>query len=170
VQQIKVFVSKILAMPDPTNSVNDDDDDDDHVPGSKEPFANDVANFLDELETKLSRHPMWRGCSPKEWTNALEGLEKFVMHKIYPKVFAPTQKHRDRDEFLARKLQRLQGFVTPQQLDLKPELAAMKSAWLVAGEELVKINEFRAPRDKLVCFMNCCRIIGDVLGSAAGAR
>lgn len=32
-----------------------------------------------------------------------------------------------------------------------------------AAKELQKINFFKAPRDKLLCIMNCCRIINNLL-------
>jgi len=96
--------------------------------------------------------------------NALEGLEKFVLHKVYNRVFAPTRAHHTRDEALAERIANLRG-LTPELLDVAPDLGALSSAWQVAGEELRKLDDFKAPKDKLVCLMNCCRIIGDVLSS-----
>ena len=40
-------------------------------------------------------------------------------------------------------------------------------AWLLAQNELQKINQYKAPRDKLVCVLNCCRIINNLLSAAA---
>jgi len=37
--------------------------------------------------------------------------------------------------------------------------------WLeqLAQKELQKINTYKAPRDKLVCILNCCRVINNLL-------
>ncbi len=40
-------------------------------------------------------------------------------------------------------------------------------AWLLAQKELQKINAYKAPRDKLVCVLNCCRVINNLLAAAA---
>jgi len=93
--------------------------------------------------------------------------EKFVTHKVYPRIFAPTKAHKARDSALCEKIAKL-GFLSPSHFDVQPKLASLESAWLVAGEELVKMNDFRAPKDKLVCIMNCCRIIGDVISTRQG--
>lgn len=33
----------------------------------------------------------------------------------------------------------------------------------LAQKELQKINTYKAPRDKLVCILNCCRVINNLL-------
>jgi len=30
---------------------------------------------------------------------------------------------------------------------------------LISDPELVKINHYKAPRDKLICILNCCKVI-----------
>lgn len=42
-----------------------------------------------------------------------------------------------------------------------------ESSWLLAQNELQKINQYKAPRDKLVCVLNCCRIINNLLSASA---
>ena len=42
-----------------------------------------------------------------------------------------------------------------------------EQAWLLAQNELQKINQYKAPRDKLVCVLNCCRIINNLLNASA---
>jgi hypothetical protein len=36
-------------------------------------------------------------------------------------------------------------------------------SWLLAQKELQKINQYKAPRDKLVCLLNCCRVLNNML-------
>ncbi len=40
-------------------------------------------------------------------------------------------------------------------------------SWLLAQKELQKINQYKAPRDKLVCVLNCCRVINNLLAASA---
>lgn len=39
--------------------------------------------------------------------------------------------------------------------------------WQLAQKELQKINMYKAPRDKLVCILNCCKVIGNLLLNAS---
>ena len=38
-----------------------------------------------------------------------------------------------------------------------------EQSWLLAQKELQKINQYKAPRDKLVCLLNCCRVLNNML-------
>lgn len=39
----------------------------------------------------------------------------------------------------------------------------------LAQKELQKINMYKAPRDKLVCILNCCKVINNLLLNASVA-
>ncbi|KAL7414941.1 hypothetical protein BDY24DRAFT_414133 [Mrakia frigida] len=39
-----------------------------------------------------------------------------------------------------------------------------------AGSELLKINHYKAPRDKLICILNCCKVIFGLMRHLAGAK
>lgn len=39
--------------------------------------------------------------------------------------------------------------------------------WQLAQKELQKINMHKAPRDKLVCILNCCKVISNLLLNAS---
>ena len=39
----------------------------------------------------------------------------------------------------------------------------------LAQKELQKINMYKAPRDKLVCILNCCKVINNLLHNASMA-
>lgn len=41
--------------------------------------------------------------------------------------------------------------------------------WQLAQKDLQKINMYKAPRDKLVCILNCCKVIGNLLLNASVA-
>lgn len=107
--------------------------------------------------------------------NAQEGMEKLVMGKLYGRCFSPCLKklEGDLDEGHKKDLQddRLLEdkvsefcFVEPQDLDV-PSLLNEKLAKFVklSGEELDKINRFKAPRDKMICVLNSCKVIFAIL-------
>lgn len=81
----------------------------------------------------------------------------------------------ERDDVLAQKM-RIYGWVKEQHLDIPPvgahgrrflNLAQqgrsrcpfMLRLFLTLNEELLKINGYRAPRDKVICILNCCKVI-----------
>ena len=100
----------------------------------------------------------------KELEAAGEGLEKYLMTKLHDITFGVTSEDKEQDEHLSALLGALK-FVTPDHLDI-PERVRKTSTYTMAMKELNKINSYKAPRDKLVCIMNCCYIINNLLGVA----
>lgn len=47
-----------------------------------------VQDFMTELEATFRTSPLWRGSGPEEVQAASEGLEKYLMTKLYPRTFA----------------------------------------------------------------------------------
>ena len=109
---------------------------------------------------------MWRGAGEAELEAAGDFLEKYLLTKLHPRIFAAYPVDRERDEVLEQRMVALGRFVEPGHLDI-PERARDPAAWAMAEEELRKINMYKAPRDKIVCVLNCCRIINNVLATAA---
>ena len=50
---------------------------------------------------------------------------------------------------------------------LPPRARSNEQSWMLAQKELQKINAYKAPRDKLVCVLNCCRVINNLLAASA---
>eukprot|EP00271_Cylindrocystis_brebissonii_P021476 TRINITY_DN767_c0_g1_i1.p1 TRINITY_DN767_c0_g1~~TRINITY_DN767_c0_g1_i1.p1 ORF type:complete len:442 (+),score=86.85 TRINITY_DN767_c0_g1_i1:81-1406(+) len=88
------------------------------------------------------------------------------MTKLFPRTFAPLPSDAERDRKLSEKIAALQRFVKPQQLDI-PDHFQREASWLLAQKELQKMGSYKAPRDKLVCVLNCCRVINNLLLNAA---
>ena len=126
-----------------------------------------------------------------------QGLEKYVMTKLFPRVFASNTEDVISDEKLFQKMSLVQQFISPEYLDIKPTFQN-ETSWLVswssshivfhllvgvfhlwvnillslsfpqlAQKELQKINMYKAPRDKLVCVLNCCKVINNLLLNAS---
>ena len=70
-----------------------------------------------------------------------QGLEKYLMTKIYSKTFGVAAEDRERDAALAARMEGL-AFVRPDHLDI-PQLYQDEKAWLLAMKELHKINNYK---------------------------
>ncbi|WJX83707.1 Vacuolar protein sorting-associated protein 9A [Trifolium repens] len=125
-----------------------------------------VQDFLANMEAAFKAHPLWSGCSEDELESAGEGLEKYVMMKLFARVFASLPDDVKLDDQLSEKMSLIQQFIRPENLDIKPAFQN-ETSWLLAQKELQKINMYKAPRDKLICILNCCKVIGNLLLNAS---
>ncbi|XP_062212973.1 vacuolar protein sorting-associated protein 9A-like isoform X2 [Phragmites australis] len=130
-----------------------------------EPNAEDgskVQAFLAEMESAIRDHPLWASATNQEIDHALEGLEKYVMTKLFNRTFGSSAEDAITDMEISEKIGLLQQFVKPQHLDI-PKVLHNEASWLVAVKELQKINSYKAPREKLLCVMSCCQVINNLL-------
>lgn len=92
-------------------------------------------------------------------TNAAEGLEKFLVIRLHPKLFAVDPLDGVEDVKLQKHIDGL-AWVRFEHLGIPPVDPSLLS---LAVNELQRIDNYKAPRDKLVCILNACRVISDVL-------
>ncbi|RYP33115.1 hypothetical protein DL767_004900 [Monosporascus sp. MG133] len=133
-----------------------------------------ISDFLAFIANKMAQCEVWSDVSDAEFDNAREGMEKLVMNRLYTQTFSPAipppqpipgakprrrggerpmgpgrrgqhQEDVERDEVLAQKIS-IYGWVREEHLDIPPV-------------ELLKIKSYRAPRDKIICVLNCCKVI-----------
>ena len=137
------------------------------------------------LEKILTVEP-WSQQSPHDGDSmrevAREGLEKLVMTKLYSHTFCPaTSNDAALDRELSLKIKYFR-WIREEHLDIPEGLRhaaalepAQKGIFLKRfsngiimmnfhGLELNQLNRYKAPRDKLVCVLNCCKLI---MGKAA---
>lgn len=125
-----------------------------------------VQQFLTNMEAAFRAHPLWAGCSEEELESAGEGLEKYVMTKLFTRCFASLPDDVKADEQLSEKMALVQQFIRPEHLDVQPTFQN-ETSWLLAQKELQKINMHKAPREKLVCILSCCKVITNLLVNAS---
>ncbi|XP_074371019.1 vacuolar protein sorting-associated protein 9A-like isoform X2 [Apium graveolens] len=125
-----------------------------------------VQDFLSKMEAAFRAHSLWAGCSEEELDSAGEGLEKYVMTKLFTRVYASLPEEVNEDNQLHQKVALIQQFIRPENLDIQP-IYQNETSWLLAQKELQKINMYKAPRDKLVCILNCCKVINNLLLNAS---
>jgi hypothetical protein len=144
-----------------------------------------IGDFLEFISKKMAQCEVWRTVSDAEFDNAREGMEKLVMNRLYNQTFSPAipppepssprkgrrrqellvsgrkgqhQEDVERDEVLAQKV-RIYKWVSEEHLDIKPVGDKGKKFLHLAQQELLKIKSYRAPRDKIICVLNCCKVI-----------
>ncbi|KAJ9167310.1 hypothetical protein P3X46_021974 [Hevea brasiliensis] len=125
-----------------------------------------VQEFFSTMEATIIEHPLWAGATNEEVDCAMEGLEKYVMTKLFSRTFTASPEDVKIDREIFEKIQLLQTFLRPEHLDI-PKFLQNEASWLLAEKELQKINAFKAPREKLLCIMSCCRVINNLLLNAS---
>ncbi|KAF3962872.1 hypothetical protein CMV_012670 [Castanea mollissima] len=125
-----------------------------------------VQDFYLSMEAAIREHPLWAAATFEELDSAMEGLEKYVMTKLFSRTFASVPEDAKIDREVSEKICLLQTFLKPEHLDI-PAVLHNEASWLLAEKELQKINTFKAPREKLLCIMNCCRVINNLLLNAS---
>ncbi|KLT38332.1 hypothetical protein CC85DRAFT_331699 [Cutaneotrichosporon oleaginosum] len=133
-----------------------------------------IHDFLAFIEGKMRAVEPWKSQSEAEFDNALEAMEKLVMNRLYPYTFTPqlhdghpiTTDDLERDAVFAQRV-RLFGWVQEKHLDV-PEGEAAQGFLGFAEQELLKINHYKAPRDKMICILNCCKVIFGLIRHAMG--
>lgn len=120
----------------------------------------------------------------KDVENSNEGIEKLIMNRLYDVCFSPAavkkfgsaasvSAHQDVQEDRAFDLQVEKfSWVSGVHLDVDlDELTKKKKSdsgepidhFEYAVREMNKMNEYRAPRDKIICILNSCKIIFSIL-------
>ena len=152
-----------------------------------------IGDFLAFITNKMSQCEIWREVSENEFDNAKEGMEKLVMNRLYAQTFSPAipppaqiprsrsrgrrkdvekilgpgrkgqhQEDVERDDILAQKI-RIYSWVKEEHLDIPPVGLNGERFLRLAQQELLKIKSYRAPRDKVICVLNSCKVIFGLL-------
>ena len=155
VRSIKAFIAAF-----PSGDTAPADASDAHMDAVK------VQSFLESTEAAFRSHPLWAGASDAALDGAGEGLEKYLMTKLHARAFALCPEERLADARSDARRSLLAAFVRPEHLDV-PARYRNERSWTLARAELQKINTFKAPRDKLVCMLNCCKVVTNLLNVSA---
>ncbi|KAI8823740.1 uncharacterized protein EV422DRAFT_522174 [Fimicolochytrium jonesii] len=124
-----------------------------------------VASFLHYIYGESLQNDIFAHCtSDDDLENIREGWEKLVMMNIYDRVFGAAETDDTKlGNHLQRKIDSFQ-WVQEQHLDLP---FSFHHTLEVAQAELLRLNGFRAPRDKLVILQNTAQIVVDLIKKAS---
>ncbi|KAF9446905.1 hypothetical protein P691DRAFT_672573 [Macrolepiota fuliginosa MF-IS2] len=131
-----------------------------------------INDFLNFISGQMRNCDVWKNAPDAEFDNAMEGMEKLVMNRLYEFTFTPqlaratpsrpiTTDDLERDRVLSQRIA-LFGWLEEKHLDI-PVGEGSKGFMMFAQQELLKINHYKAPRDKLICVLNCCKVIFGLL-------
>lgn len=139
-----------------------------------------IADFKAFMNDKFALYEPFASMESVDLENSREGLEKLIMNRLYNLTFAPSMAEnigsraaesiydelREDRQFTAQ-LEKF-SWVNGQHLDIDLESLSRLRAQVTeddsnfldyATQELNKINNYRAPRDKIICILNSCKII-----------
>ena len=127
-----------------------------------------VQEFVQRMQGIMYGHVMWNDGSLV--ADAVEGLEKYVMSKIWGTTFGIAEEDRDKDERYKRLCDALEF------LDLNTVLGdgevldddVVDTLDVVihnAQDHLGRMDRYKAPRDKLLCLVNVQKILEDGIES-----
>ncbi|KAF4592930.1 hypothetical protein EYR38_008636 [Pleurotus pulmonarius] len=144
-----------------------------------------INDFLNFISIRMREVDAWKTASDVEFDYAMEGMEKLVMNRLYEFTFTPqvaravpprpiTSDDLEKDRILSQRIG-LFGWIEEKHLDI-PVGEGSKGFLMFAQQghiflwrasrgnslfllELLKMNHYKAPRDKLICILNCCKVI-----------
>lgn len=126
-----------------------------------------IFDFLDFIAARMAEAAVWADLPPSEFDQATEAMEKLVMNRLYTYTFSPAiaaeghwpvqSDDLERDRVLTERI-RLFSWVSEEHLDV-PRGPHSERFYSFAAQELNKMNHYKAPRDKTICLLNCCKVI-----------
>jgi hypothetical protein len=125
--------------------------------------------FFGRMDAAVRRHPAWRGATQEALDEASEGIEKYVMSKIWGRTFGAGRDEAERDARYARLAAALAfaDLATLAGVEALPPPDEARVA--AAAAELLRADRYKAPRDKLLCLVNMMRGAEDVVAGVARA-
>lgn len=126
-----------------------------------------IFDFLEFIAARMLESTVFSELPPYEFDQATEAMEKLVMNRLYTYTFSPAiamegrwtvqTDDLERDRLLSERI-RLFAWVREEQLDVKKGQHSERF-YNFAVQELNKVNHYKAPRDKMICILNCCKVI-----------
>ena len=126
-----------------------------------------IFDFLDFIAARMRECDIWKNLGETDFENAKEAMEKLVMNRLYPYTFTPAVQKEgrwavqtddlERDRVLRQRIA-LFHWLSEEHLDV-PVGDHSRGFIEFSIQELLKINHYKAPRDKLICILNACKVI-----------
>lgn len=136
-----------------------------------------ILDFKSFMNEKFALYEPFKSMDQIDLENSREGLEKLIMNRLHDLCFPPeVVKHNlpyipevytrdlEKDEFFSLQLEKF-SWINGAHLDIDMNDLAItivknnQTFLEYAITELNKINNYRAPRDKIICILNSCKII-----------
>ena len=127
-----------------------------------------VEKFLEYLYKCLESDPVWQMASEDVVDHSRLVIERAVMSQIYMIALFPNgDVDVLRDKVLSQHINRLSRVATLSHKDLKiPKIYHSEAPWPSAQEEILTINAYKTPKEKVQCVVRTCNIIMSLLSLA----
>jgi len=112
--------------------------------------------FLLNLSKELIENPLWANSDKEEQENAIIEMEKLITKKLFDITYGPSE-DLAKDTLLSHKIH-MHSWVEPRHFDL-PDFDF--HLFEKAGNELQKMNLYKFYIDKIICIVNCIKLIED---------
>lgn len=119
------------------------------------------AKFFSAAEAHLDQHPDWNKLGHQGLSTSRAALEKYVMTKLGAWAFESCRDDAS-DAELRKRCKALSTFLTPDMLDIKPGLCN-EVVLHIARDELRRIDQAKAPADKVECVVRSASVIFSAL-------
>lgn len=124
--------------------------------------ARKIHTFITEAVPKLLATPAFEDEGSSEEEQALEGLERFIILKLYKLLFRHAPADLREDDSVDNCIRKASSSAEV------PAMSAQSSQMFDAAcQELQKVEQYRAPRDKVVCLLNAYRAVEGIVDEAA---
>ncbi|CAH1271670.1 GAPVD1 [Branchiostoma lanceolatum] len=127
-----------------------------------------VEEFLHQLGVAMSHDAMWQVANPTQLEDGNLAVERSIMSRIYTHALYPNgDGDIMRDQLFYDHILRLQKVVTASHKALQvPEMYRREAPWPSAQKEILTINAYKTPNDKLRVVVRCSNIIMNLLKMA----
>eukprot|EP00112_Aurelia_sp_Birch-Aquarium-sp1_P008666 Seg1960.8 transcript_id=Seg1960.8/GoldUCD/mRNA.D3Y31 product="GTPase-activating protein and VPS9 domain-containing protein 1" protein_id=Seg1960.8/GoldUCD/D3Y31 len=131
-----------------------------------------LEEFLENLYREMSSDPMWVAALEEQWDDAKIATERTIMSKIYKAAFYPNgMQDIQNDKIFHEHILRLSKTITVNHAMLQiPKVLQKEAPWPSAQTELLMINAYKTPADKLNCIHRCCIAIMNLLSMATPSQ
>lgn len=128
-----------------------------------------VQGFYAEIAKEVERHPLWSKSNAELLRVTLEDIEKYVMCKIYDQAFS-SKTDDSLDDSLRSRIQLLNGMKLEFLLGKEAENAILPNFIMDTiikncGKELMKLNVFKSPVEKLAVLTKSTKILVENLSA-----
>jgi len=121
--------------------------------------ARRIHSFLSDVTPRLLRTKAFTDEPAEDPTEAaMEGLEKFVVLKLYKLLFRHAPVDVREDEHAEQCIRKAVDVPLPSELS-----GDSRALFQAASAQLQKVDEYRAPKDKSVCMINAYRIVEGIV-------
>jgi hypothetical protein len=116
-----------------------------------------LRSFLMQLSKELIENPLWANSDKEEQENAIIEMEKLITRKLFDITYGPSE-DLAKDSLLSHKIH-MHSWLEPRHVDL-PDFDF--HLFEKAGNELNKMNLYKFYIDKIICIVNCIKLIEDI--------